>query len=400
MTPAILACNIGSSSIKLAIFDAATIAPVLRAAITGIGREARASFDAPATDSSRPEPALPADADIRQSARWLLASLRDRRPELRFAAVAHRVVHGGLRFTQPVSIDAAVLHELEALAPLAPSHQPAALAVIQVTRDSLPGIPHIACFDTAFHRTQPLLSQWFALPRSLSESGIVRIGFHGLSYEYIASALPQIDVARARGRVVAAHLGHGASVCGMRDLCSVGTSMGFTPLDGLMMGTRCGSIDPGVLLYLLQQRGMSAPELADLLGNRSGLLGVSGISSDVRVLEASNDPRAREALDMFAEHAAAAIAAQCTALGGLDALVFTGGIGEHSSGTRTRICTRLRWLGIELDGDANQHHAQCISAIGATIPAYVIPANEEIVMARAAQRLVAVSTAKTRADNA
>lgn len=387
MNPAILAFNIGSSSIKLAVFDAATLAPLLRATITGIGREARASFDALADGSTRPESALPAGADIQEAARWLLASLRDRHPDLHIVAVGHRVVHGGTRFTQPVRIDQHVLDELEALAPLAPSHQPAALAVIHGTQEWLPGIPHIACFDTAFHRIQPKLSQWFALPRALSESGIVRIGFHGLSYEYIASVLPQIDGARARGRVVAAHLGHGASVCGMRELRSVTTSMGFTPLDGLMMGTRCGAIDPGVLLYLLQQRGMRAPELADLLGNQSGLLGVSGISGDVRVLEASDDPRAREALEMFAERAAAVIAAQCTTLGGLDALVFTGGIGEHSSGTRARICKRLQWLGVELDDGANQRHAQRIGKTGAPIPTYVVPTNEEIVMARAVQRL-------------
>lgn len=388
MSQTILAFNIGSSSVKLAMFDAATLAPVMRGTITGVGRDAQATFDMPAEGAPASQPALPAHADVREAARWLLGTLHDRFPELRIAAVAHRVVHGGTRFTRSVCIDKGVMAELETLVPLAPSHQPAALAVIHGVQELLPGVPQIACFDTAFHRTQPKLSQWFALPRALSESGIVRIGFHGLSYAYIASVLPDIAGALADGRVVAAHLGHGASVCGMRNLQSISTSMGFTPLDGLMMGTRCGSIDPGVLLHLLQQRGMSAPELAELLGNRSGLLGVSGISDDVRVLEASDDQRAHEALNMFAERAAAAIAVQCTVLGGLDTLVFTGGIGEHSAGTRARICGRLHWLGVELDDEANQRHARRVSKTSTAAPVYVIPTNEEIVMARAAQRLI------------
>lgn len=389
MNPLFVALNVGSSSVKLAGFDAITLAPCARGAIAGIGDRALATFDAPGTTPPGDAPPLPATADTLESVHWLLQALRTRLPGLRIAAMLHRVVHGGVRFTQPMHIDAEVMRELEALAPLAPAHQPAALAVIRGTREWLPGVPQIACFDTAFHRTQPRLSQWFALPRALSESGIVRIGFHGLSYEYIASVLPALAGPRAHGRVVAAHLGHGASVCGMRNLQSVSTSMGFTPLDGLMMGTRCGAIDPGVLLHLLRERAMDPTELADLLGKQSGLLGVSGISADVRVLEASSDPRAREALDMFADRAAAAIAAQCATLGGLDALVFTGGIGEHSSGTRARICARLRWLGVELDEDANRRHAQCIGSAATAIPAYVIPTDEEIVMARAAQRLLA-----------
>ena len=388
MNQAILALNIGSSSIKLAVFDTAALDPIVRGAITGIGRTAQATFDTRAGGEPPGQSALPEAVDIQEAARWLLETLRHRHPELRIAAVAHRIVHGGTRFTQAVSIDRDVLAELEALAPLAPAHQPAAIAVIRRMQELLPGIPQIACFDTAFHRSQPKLSQWFALPRALSESGIVRIGFHGLSYEYIASVLPAIAGTRARGRVVVAHLGHGASVCGMRALRSVATSMGFTPLAGLMMATRCGAIDPGVLLYLLQQRAMGVSELADLLGNQSGLLGVSGISDDVRVLEASDDPRANQALDMFAERAASAIAVQCSALGGLDVLAFTGGIGEHSSGTRARICARLQWLGVELDADANGRHAQQISKAGAPIPVYVVPTDEEIVMARAVQQLI------------
>lgn len=388
MNQAILALNIGSSSIKLAVFDAATLDPVARGAITGIGHAAQAHFDAPVGDTPPGRATLPAAVHVQDAAHWLLDALRDRHPELQVAAVAHRVVHGGTRFTQAVRIDARVLTELAALAPLAPAHQPAAIAVIRKLQELLPGVPQIACFDTAFHRSQPRLSQWFALPRALSESGIVRIGFHGLSYEYIASVLPHIVGAHPYARTVVAHLGHGASVCALLNLRSVATSMGFTPLDGLMMGTRCGAIDPGVLLYLLQQRAMSATAIADVLGNQSGLLGVSGISDDVRVLEASDDPRAGEALDMFAARAASAIAAQCATLGGLDVLVFTGGIGEHSAGTRTRICGRLEWLGVKLDDDANQRHAPAISKADAAVRVCVVPADEELVMARATQRLV------------
>jgi len=388
MNSGILALNIGSSSIKLALFDAVTLEPILRGNVTNIGRNARATFTprGQTTVSERP-----VAADMSEAVRWLLAELRDRYPEMRLAAVGHRVVHGGTRFDKPVRIDANVMAELETLAVLAPAHQPAEIALIRNARELMPDVPQIACFDTAFHRTQSKLAQWFALPRALSESGIVRIGFHGLSYEYIASVLPQIAGAHLYEKTVVAHLGHGASVCAMRNLRSVSTSMGFTPLDGLMMGTRCGAIDPGVLLYLQQQRGMSAQDVSDLLGNRSGLLGVSGISDDVRVLEASDDPRAREALEMFAERAAIAIAAQCVALDGLDALVFTGGIGEHADGVRKRIGGRLRWLGIALDEARNSAHVARVSTDDARVQVFVIPTDEERVIARATARLLASS---------
>lgn len=388
MNSGILALNIGSSSIKLALFDAATLEPILRGNVTNIGRNARATFTprGQTTVSERP-----VAADMSEAVHWLLAELHERYPEIHLAAVGHRVVHGGTRFDEPIRIDASVLAELEALAVLAPAHQPAEIALIRNVQELLPNVPQIACFDTAFHRTQPTLAQWFALPRALSESGIVRIGFHGLSYEYIAGVLPQIAGAHLYEKTVVAHLGHGASVCAMRNLHSVSTSMGFTPLDGLMMGTRCGAIDPGVLLYLQQQRGMSAQDVSDLLGNRSGLLGVSGISDDVRVLEASDDPRAREALEMFADRAATAIAAQCVALDGLDALVFTGGIGEHADGVRKRIGERLRWLGIALDEARNSAHAARVSTDDARVQVFVIPTDEERVIARATARLLALS---------
>jgi acetate kinase len=388
MNSGILALNVGSSSIKLALFDAVTLEPILRGAVTDVGRDTHASLASPGQSTVSERLAA---ADIGEAVRWLLAKLRERHPEMHLVAVGHRVVHGGTRFDKPVRIDTNVLTELEVLAVLAPAHQPAEIALIRDVQELLPDVPQIACFDTAFHRTQPKLSQWFALPRALSESGIVRIGFHGLSYEYIASVLPQIAGAYPYERAVIAHLGHGASVCAMRNLRSVSTSMGFTPLDGLMMGTRCGGIDPGVLLYLQQQRGMSTQEVADLLGNRSGLLGVSCISDDVRVLEASDDPRAREALEMFAERAAAAIAAHCVTLDGLDALVFTGGIGEHAECTRKRIGERLRWLGIALNDARNATHAPRISTDDARVQVFVIPTDEERVIAGAAAKLLASS---------
>lgn len=389
MTQAIAALNVGSSSVKLAAFDAGTLEPLARGEVGGIGAQVTAAFQslpraAPGAGCA-PAAGAAAITDFPDAAEWLLRALRAGDPDLAITALVQRVVHGGTRFADPVRIDDRVLDELDALAPLAPTHQPAALDVIRSTRASLPGIPHLACFDTAFHRTQPKLAQWFALPRALAESGIVRIGFHGLSYQYVAGVLPDLAGARARGRVVAAHLGNGASVCALRDLRSVGTSMGFTPLDGLMMGTRCGAIDPGVVLYLIRQRGMAVADVEDLLGKRSGLLGVSGLSADMRVLEASDAPSAREALAMYADRAAAAIAAQCAAIDGLDALVFTGGVGEHSSATRARICERLRWLGVALDPEANRRHAATISAADRAIAVYVIPTNEELVMARAAR---------------
>lgn len=388
MNPTILVLNVGSSSLKFALFDAGALSPILRGGITGIGHEPYARVTSWNGTEARTESARAPVSDIDGAACWLLAELRKRHPALHLACVGHRVVHGGTRFEQPVRIDARVMAELESLAALAPAHQPHEIALMKAVQALLPGMPQIACFDSAFHRTQPRLSQWFALPRSLSESGVVRIGFHGLSYAYIASVLPRVAAPHPYAKAVVAHLGHGASVCAMRNLRSMSTTMGLTPLDGLMMGSRCGAIDPGVLLYLLRQRGMSPEQVEDILGNRSGLLGVSGISDDVQVLEASDDPRAREAMEMFATRAAAAIASQCVALDGIDALVFTGGIGEHACNVRRQICGHLRWLGVALDAARNAAHAQRISTDDAPIQVFAIPIDEEIVIARAAQTLL------------
>jgi acetate kinase len=286
-----------------------------------------------------------------------------------------------------VVIDAGVEQRIERLAPLAPSHQPHNLAAIRAIAARAPAIAQVACFDTAFHRSQPRLARLLAVPRALSDAGIERYGFHGLSYQYLAGALPQYTQ-RADGRVIIAHLGHGASLCALRDRRSVATTMGFSTLDGLMMGTRCGALDPGVLLHLLHSGRYDAAGLDDLLYRRCGLLGVSGISDDVRVLEASADPRAREALDLFAYRAAGEIGALAAAIGGVDVLVFSGGIGENSVAMRAAIAARAAWLGVALDADANAAARSRISTAASAVEVLAIPTDEEIVIARATQELL------------
>jgi acetate kinase len=385
---AILALNIGSSSLKFALYRAQPLNLIERGAVTGLGAAAEAEFVARSERGQQRVESLPPGIDDEGAVRWLLANLCKRFPDTQLAAIGHRVAHGGMCYDGAVFVNEGVLGELESLVPLAPEHQPPALAAIRVAAALHADVPQIACFDTTFHRRMPWYSRRFALPRAMQHDGIVRFGFHGLSYEYIASVLPVVAGARATGRVIVAHLGHGASLCAMRNLQSMATTMGFTPLDGLMMGTRCGAIDPGVVLHLLKSRRMDVDEVYDLLAHKSGLRGVSGISSDVRELEASNDPHAQEALELFAHHAATGIAAQCAAIGGLDVLVFTAGIGEHAAELRARTCTRLGWLGIALDTHANAGDARRISERGSMVDVYVIRTNEELVIARAATRLL------------
>jgi acetate kinase len=284
-------------------------------------------------------------------------------------------------------IDDAVLGALEALTPLAPLHQPQALAAIRGVRERWPAVRQVACFDTAFHHGRPELVEAFALPRELFDSGVRRYGFHGLSYEYIAERLPRIAPAIADGRVVVAHLGNGASLCAMRERRSVDTTMSFSALDGLPMGTRVGDLDPAVVLYLLTERHMSADDVGTLLYTHSGLRGLSGVSSDVRELLASPEPRARFALEYFAFRIAREVAALAGVLGGLDGLVFTAGIGEHAAPVRADVCARLAWLGVRLDATANEAHGPTISAAASRVAVYVIPTDEEIVIARATIRL-------------
>ncbi len=304
-------------------------------------------------------------------------------------AAGHRVVHGGQQFTRPVLIDRHVLAALEAFVPLAPLHQPHNLAAIRAVVQRTPALPQVACFDTSFHRTQPAVAQVFALPRHYAEQGVLRYGFHGLSYEYIASVLPRTDARAAAGRTVVAHLGNGASMCAMKRGQSVASTMSFTAVDGLPMGTRCGALDPGVLLYLMDQHHMDARALEKLIYQKSGLLGVSGISSDMRTLLASPDPRAAEAIDLFVYRIGRELGSLVAALGGLDALVFTGGIGENAAAIRARVCRDAAWLGLELDEAANEAGGPCLSRKGSRVTAWVLPTNEELMIVQHTWRLLA-----------
>ncbi len=313
---------------------------------------------------------------------WLMNWAETQLGGRKAVAVGHRVVHGGTVFAGPTRIDDAVLDELEALCPLAPLHEPHNLAAIRAIARLAPSLPQVACFDTSFHHGQPAVAQRFALPHALHEAGVRRYGFHGLSYDYIASALRERAPAIASGRVVAAHLGAGASLCAMRDGKSVDTTMGFTALDGLPMATRCGALDPGVILYLLCERGMDAKSIEELLYQHSGLLGMSGISGDMRELLASKDRHAGEAVDLFVYRIARELGALVATLGGLDGLVFTAGIGEHSPEIRSRVCDRSRWLGIMLDPDANEWGDERISTPESPVSVWAIPTDEEQTIAR------------------
>jgi acetate kinase len=395
MGKAILVLNAGSSSIKFAVLGmgegGAAPAPLYRGAIDGIGNQPRFTVNriaGPSTMELAGDQTLGKETRHVEALQCLLAWLDGASNEFQLAAVGHRVVHGGTAYTQPVMIDAQVRAALEKLAPFVPLHQPHNLAGIDVISRLRPELPQVACFDTAFHHTMDTLEQMYALPRSLTEEGIRRYGFHGLSYEYIADVLPDYLGTAANGRVIVAHLGNGASLCAMKNRQSVATTMGFTPLEGLPMGTRCGSLDPGAVLYLLQEKGMTVPELNTLLNHRSGLFGISGISGDMRELLASDHPHAREAIDYFVLRTGREIASLAGALGGLDALVFTAGIGENAVEVRERICRHAAWLGIELDRAANVRHGPKISAEGSPVSVWVIPTNEESVIARHTQRIV------------
>jgi acetate kinase len=374
-TPLIGVINAGSSSVKAAVFAGED--RVLSCVVEGIGQRPAAR----AKDSSGnaiPPPALdPAPATPGEAAALLLPWLRAGRP---LQAIGHRVVHGGAHHARPERVTPALLAELAALVPLAPLHEPHNLAPIHAIAALDPALPQIACFDTAFHRSMPPVNQAFAIPAAMEADGIRRYGFHGLSYEYIASALP---AGLREGRVVVAHLGNGASACAMQGGVSVATTMGFTALDGLPMGTRSGAIDPGVVLHLIQARGMSADQVQDLLYKRSGLLGLSGgISSDMRDLLASGDPRAGFAVDFFCLAVARAIASLAVTLGGLDGIVFTAGIGEHAAPVRARVLGHLAWLGVALDAAANDALGPRITTAESRVVALVLPTDEERMIAR------------------
>ncbi|WP_175945396.1 acetate/propionate family kinase [Caballeronia sp. BCC1704] len=391
MADVILVLNAGSSSIKFSAFDAQSpdLALVSRGQAEGLfGAPRFAAFDARGEQTGAHAWPDGSTLEHAQAITHIADFLRAHGEGHRLVGVGHRVVHGGAHFTKPVLIDANVIAELDALTPLAPLHQPHNLKPIRIIAERNPAMPQVACFDTAFHAAQPALAQAFALPKSLAEKGVRRYGFHGLSYEYIASALPDLAPAAADGRTVVAHLGNGASLCAVSAGKSVASTMGFTALDGLMMGTRCGNLDPGVILYLLDEMNMSAREIEDLLYRGSGLLGVSGVSGDMRALLASSDARARFAIDLYVYRIAREIGSMSAALHGLDALVFTAGIGEHAAEIRRRVCEEARWWGIELDTDANARGQTRISTATSKVGAWVIPTNEELMIARHARSVM------------
>jgi len=380
--------NAGSSSIKFAVFHAEE-PPALRlkGLIEGIGATPHVKL-ARADGATLLDENLPAQGfDHAAATRVMMRAAAPWLDGKDIAVAGHRVVHGGGEFSRPALVTLDVLRRLETFIPLAPLHQPHNLAVIRAMLAEHPELPQVACFDTAFHASQPPIAQAFAIPRKYSQDGVRRYGFHGISYEYIAARLTELAPECAKGRVIVAHLGNGASLCAIKDGRSVASTMGFTAVDGLMMGTRCGALDPGVLLHLIRHYGLDADGLEDLIYRQSGLLGVSGISSDMRTLRASAAPEAREAIALFVYRILREIGSLAAALGGLDALVFTGGIGENDTATRAEVAAGCAWLGVALDEAANRASSTKISAPHSSVAAYVIPTNEELEIARNAMRL-------------
>jgi acetate kinase len=393
MARALLVLNTGSSSLKFSVFlDRDTPRPLVRGQIVGL--DAHSRFVVRKGELTIAEGEWPAGTPLGPAgAIEFLLSLARRGllTRHRLGAVGHRIVHGGRRLTAPAIIDAEVLREIEALIPVAPLHQPHAVAAIKAITALAPEVPQVACFDTAFHQVQPREAQAFALPRRYATEEIRRYGFHGLSYEYVASALVHHDHRAAHGRTVVAHLGNGASLCALKGGRSTATTMGFSTLDGLVMGTRCGAIDPGVLFYLLERHGLDPGELRRVLHEDSGLLGVSGISSDMRELLKSADSRAAEAVDLFVYRIGRELGSMAAALRGLDAMVFTGGIGENAAVIRARVCHDAGWLGVELDPAANVEGGPRISRPNSPVSVWVIPTDEEAIIAAHTRRLTSKS---------
>jgi acetate kinase len=385
----ILVLNAGSSSIKFCTFrrTAGALERELRGQVSGLATSPHLAV--------RRGGAVIADRKLqddplghRDALALLLDFLEGAMGGAQVEGVGHRVVHGGLEYMAPTRVDAATLARLERYVPLAPLHQPHNLAAIRLLLERRPDLPEIACFDTAFHRTVPEVAQLFALPPRFAEAGVRRYGFHGLSYEYVASVLPSLDERAARGRTVVFHLGNGSSMCALAGGASVATTMGFTAVDGLPMGTRSGTLDPGVLLFMLDELGLSTRDVERLLYHESGLLGMSGVSSDMRELLASDAPAARVAVEVFVYRAQRELGSLAAALGGLDAVVFTAGIGENQPEVRERICAGLGWLGLEIDPEANRKHGPCISSAASRVAAWVVPTDEELMIARHVARLL------------
>lgn len=389
-----LTLNAGSSSLKFGLFELHDHAldpnPLIVGLIERIGSE-------PYMKAKRGDGSVISDAPLasevaanhKEALACALEVIRAERPGARIVSVGHRVVHGGPEYAEPMALTHDVLARLTELEPLAPLHQPHNLSGVRAALDAFPDAVQVACFDTAFHRHHPWVNDTFALPRSYYEKGVRRYGFHGLSYDYIAGRLAEIAPHLHAGRVVVAHLGNGASMCGMIAGRSVASSMGFTALDGLPMGTRCGQLDPGVLLYLMQTEGMGAEEIADLLYRKSGLLGLSGVSNDMRTLQQTDSDAAREAIAYFVFRIRRELGGLTAALGGLDALVFCGGIGENSVHIREKVCEGLGWLGLEIDDARNAKSETVISTEFSRVRVLVIPTDEEIVIARAARDMLA-----------
>jgi len=384
--PILLILNAGSSSIKFAAFACGTAPTALRllceGQMSGIGHAIH--FHATGGDShTLVNSYLEQGVDYQTAIEKLLAWLTSFYAGRKLAGAGHRVVHGGERYSQPTWITPAVLDEIRSLIPLAPLHQPHHIEAIEILQRCYPDLAQVACFDTAFHQTNSALSTRYALPRELSAGGIRRYGFHGLSYEYIAGVMETLlGKQLAQGRVVVAHLGSGASMCALQNGISVASTMGFTALDGLPMSRRCGALDPGVLLYLMQQKKMSAEQVSELLYNQSGMLGVSGISDDMQTLLNSAEPAAREAIALFVYRINRELGSLVAALGGLDALIFTAGIGEHAAAVRAQVVQCAAWLGLELDQGANDSHRACITTPQSNVSAWVIPTNEDLMIAQ------------------
>jgi acetate kinase len=385
MKDAIVVLNAGSSSIKFSLFSLGdeTLDLVCRGQAEGI-------YTAPhfivkdAAGNQIAERTWTEDEHIGHEGALahLVEFLKSHLNKYRPLAIGHRVVHGGMLYTRPALVNVEMLDQLEHLVPLAPLHQPHNLAPIRHLMEELPGLPQVACFDTAFHANQPELAKIYALPAELTEAGVRRYGFHGLSYEYIASVLPNHDTRAAEGRCIVLHLGNGASMCAINAGRSIASTMGFSAAEGLPMGTRCGDMDPGVILYLFEQRGMTPAEVQKIIYQQSGLLGLSGISSDMRVLQESDDPRAQLAIDYYIYRIGREMGSLSAALGGLDGVVFTAGIGENATVLRQRVCEDAAWLGVEVDRDANAANQSRISPRDSDISVWVIPTNEELMIAR------------------
>ena len=400
MADAIVVLNAGSSSLKFSLFVARgnDLELQLRGQVEGL-------FTAPRFVAKDADASVVAEKSWGEGVRLghegalehLLGVLREHNAGDRLIGVGHRVVHGGPAYDRPLRVDAQTLDALRAFEPLAPLHQPHNLAPIRALLERQPSLPQVACFDTSFHRGNPDLAQMFALPYEMFEQGVRRYGFHGLSYEYIASVLPALDAAAAAGRTIVLHLGNGASMCALQGGRSVASTMGFTALDGLMMGTRTGSLDPGVVLYLMRERGMDPAAVEKLLYNQSGLLGVSGVSSDMRGLLASDAPRARLAIDLYLYRIRRELGSLAAALGGLDAIVFTAGIGENAAAIRAAVIDDAQWLGVQLDTAANDAGATQLHSAASRVSVWRVPTNEELMIARHT-RDVLNGTTKTNAS--